>query len=203
MDTISESWFQSWKSKRNGELSVQQILRLDGLTKTWRPQTGEDIPPKLDDWISEPISEFWGYKVFHGDTELVEYCLSDIDDTEDASEMNPIRRRVLLLILHDIIRDETQQLREQAATQSRGRKRGKFLTQAVSNIVDRTYQSRSLSGNAIDRKRQRCTQLQRYGGKWSLFIRREAIIDFPLTFAVNRSVTFEILQTQPLTQQCL
>ena len=109
--------------------------------------------------------------------------------------MSPIRRRVILVILHDLIQREKKHLQD-LASQRKTRCHGhansgkgkKFLTEAISNIINRTYCHLNLSQDVLDQKRKRCTELQRYGGKWSLFGRREAILEFPMPYAANKYV---------------
>lgn len=176
------------------------------LTKNWTSRVGGDVPNKIYDWILDPSSAFWGFKSFREDTEFVEYCLNDIDETEDIPKRNPIRRRVILVILHDIIQKEMRLLQTQAETRGKTRKydqskssgkqskeKPKYLTTAIKNVVDRTYRSHDLSDDAKAFKRKRCTQLQRYGGRWSLFTRRESILEFPIPNATDKLVNHLVI----------
>lgn len=156
---MSRLWFRNWESNKRVKLSEDKILNLENLTKHWRPQTEKDIPQRLDEWIANPISNFWGEKTFVEDTDLVEHCLGDIEEAETTSVLNPIRRRVLLLILYDIIRKEEKQLRKWPKP---GRKkREQYLTQAINRIVDKSHQSRNLSEEDMKCKRKRCKALRR------------------------------------------
>ncbi|KAA8647910.1 uncharacterized protein ATNIH1004_006612 [Aspergillus tanneri] len=157
-------------------LSAEQISHLAKLTKNWSCRTGDDIPQHLYDWILEPVSKFWGFKVFRADTELVEYCLSDIEEVENASKMNPVRRRVILLILYDIVQEEKKRLQGEAE---------KNKARRLGEPESGDSKSRAYLTKAIRNIRKRCSQLQRYGGRWSLFERREAILEFPITYAAN------------------
>ncbi|KAL4888234.1 hypothetical protein BDV59DRAFT_147353 [Aspergillus ambiguus] len=189
-----EEWFQCWKNNKNNNLSAEQVSRLSGLTKNWRRRTRADIRPCLYDWIVDPISKFWGHRQLSPNSGLIVCCLNDIDEAEASSTLNAIRRRVILVILHDIVQKERDRLQSEI-TKRKANTRGhpsyrdggkvKLITKAISNIIDESYRPYNLSQDVRNRKRRRCTQLQRYGGRWSLFNRREAILEFPMPYAAN------------------
>ena len=134
------------------ELSTERISHLVNFTKNWIRQTGDDIPRRIYDWISYPNSKFWGFTGFREDTKLVAYCVSDVGEGESSSKMDPVRRRVMLVILYDIIQKEKQRLQAEAE-KCKAKKRkacnntlkkpvpnnGSFLTQAIKNIINQTY----------------------------------------------------------------
>lgn len=150
--TATETWFHDCESKRRMELSTERISHLVNFTKNWIRQTGDDIPRRIYDWISYPNSKFWGFTGFREDTKLVAYCVSDVGEGESSSKMDPVRRRVMLVILYDIIQKEKQRLQAEAE-KCKAKKRkacnntlkkpvpnnGSFLTQAIKNIINQTY----------------------------------------------------------------
>ncbi|RAL01114.1 uncharacterized protein BO80DRAFT_70335 [Aspergillus ibericus CBS 121593] len=200
-------WFQVWKNDKGRELSDDQVCRLAALTKNRRRRSQQDIPKRLFDWIRDPVLKFWGQKALPQSTQLIDCCLHDVDETENSSLMSPIRRRVILVILHDLIQREKKHLQDLASqrkTRSHGHPNSgqgkKFLTEAISNIINRTYYHLNLSQDVLDQKRKRCTELQRYGGKWSLFGRREAILEFPMPYAANNfeRAKLEVIEIEAL-----
>ncbi|KAE8168548.1 hypothetical protein BDV40DRAFT_294502 [Aspergillus tamarii] len=136
----------------SGSQSLITLCRGKLILENWIRQTGDDIPRRIYDWISYPNSKFWGFTGFREDTKLVAYCVSDVDEGESSSKMDPVRRRVMLVILYDIIQKEKQRLQAEAE-KCKAKKRkacnntlkkpvpnnGSFLTQAIKNIINQTY----------------------------------------------------------------
>ncbi|KAL2829550.1 hypothetical protein BDW59DRAFT_36270 [Aspergillus cavernicola] len=143
-------------------LSSAQVKRLAKLTKNWRYQTENDVA-KLKEWESNP-SAFWD-GAFQSRLQLVEHCLKDPDRT-GSDDRRPIQRRVTLLILHDMIQEEKLRL----STGPPGQYKQKHLTAAIQNLVDEACP------DAPDRLVQRCTDLQRYGERYSRLKRKERIL---------------------------
>ncbi|KAF4230875.1 hypothetical protein CNMCM8980_005656 [Aspergillus fumigatiaffinis] len=180
-DLDPENWFKCWESKSGDKLSSKQAIRLAALIKRWSRRTGEDTQT-LKDWISNP-STFWGMDPFRTPFEFVRHCLELAEKTEGKE---PIRRRVTLIVLYDIISEEISRLRRQ----SNQLRHQKYLTSAVKNIVAKAYHSQ----NASERTKlhTRLTYLQRYGEKWSRLERREIVLA-PLDNARDKLVTTHIL----------
>ncbi|GFF56446.1 hypothetical protein IFM46972_10516 [Aspergillus udagawae] len=137
-DLDSEKWFKYWESKSGDKLSAKQAIRLAALTKTWSRRTGEDTQT-LKDWISNS-SAFWGMDPFCTPFEIVQHCLelAERPEANNVKEIDgkktdgkePIRRRVTLIVLYDIISEEVSRLRRQ----SNQLQHQKYLTSAVKNV---------------------------------------------------------------------
>lgn len=180
MDVDSNLWFKDWKSKNNQRLSNTQITRLVALTRQWRH---DNTPNKFSVWTSDP-SEFWGFKPFRTQREWIQQCLQiklhGFDNTNENienSENVSARRRVLLIILYDIILMEKQRLQTSRQAQS-----VKFLTTAIKNVVEQAY-----PGGNNGQLRAKCTQLQRYGRKYSSLEKKEWVLT-PLQGASSKLV---------------
>ncbi|GIJ86933.1 hypothetical protein Asppvi_005832 [Aspergillus pseudoviridinutans] len=177
-DLDPKKWFKYWQSESADKLSDKQAIRLAALTESWNHRTGKDIET-LKHWISNP-SAFWGMNPFRTPFEFVQHCLELADrpkanrateiDGKKADGKEPIRRRVSLIILYDIIHEEVSRLR----SQSNQLRHQKYLTSAVNNVVAKAYHSQ----NASERTKlhTRLTRLQRCGEKWSQLKRREMVL---------------------------
>ncbi|KAL3469050.1 hypothetical protein BJX99DRAFT_265565 [Aspergillus californicus] len=180
LDLDPETWFKCWQTKNGQKLSDEQITRLVRLTRNWGAQNG-DTDKALRAWIANP-SAFWGTSSFKTEIEFVQYCLKHAGNSELAPEktaayeaetirsIRPIRRRMSLLILYDIICREVLRLR----AQSYQPRPSKYLTSAIKNVVDKACSSQNVSERT--KSRTRCTHLQRYGKRWSSLQRRECIL---------------------------
>jgi hypothetical protein len=159
-------WFRNWKSKSDQKLSNTQVTRLVALTRQW---AHDHSPDKLSTWATDP-SEFWGFEPFLTEREWIQQCLQisfeNCDDIAEDSETVSARRRVLLIVLHDIIQTEKMRLQMSRQAQS-----AKFLTTAIKNIVEQAY-----PGRKNEQLRAKCTQLQRYGRKYSSLERKEWVL---------------------------
>ncbi|KAE8335188.1 hypothetical protein BDV24DRAFT_156236 [Aspergillus arachidicola] len=162
-------WFSRWKSKDGQKLSNTQISRLVALTRQWRH---DDTTDNLSVWASDPATEFWGFKPFCAKGPWIRECLEiniatfkDCDENIKECEKVSARRRVLLIILHEIIQTEILRLTASFQAQS------KFLTTAARNVVEQAY-----PGNSSQHLCNKCTQLQPYGQKYSLLERKELIL---------------------------
>ncbi|KAF7590261.1 hypothetical protein BBP40_003099 [Aspergillus hancockii] len=195
----AKKWFENWALKDGEEkprLSSKQVERLTSLTRNWTQQNGNDVPQMVNDWIDDAPSKFWGFSSFRADTQLVEYCIADVENIDVSKKLNPIRRRVILLILYDVIHTEEQRLKDQSqAAQSKGKyshsnsNKPRYLTMAIKSIVERTYNPRKLSEHAMKEKRETCTRLARYGKRWSLFLQREAVLTLEIPNAAEKQVS--------------
>ncbi|PYH81375.1 hypothetical protein BO82DRAFT_94239 [Aspergillus uvarum CBS 121591] len=185
---VNKIWFHEWRSQKDEKLEPQQIDRLARLVKEWTYRSRNDIPRKFYDWIRKPESNFWGWD---NQTQGTFYnrLLEDIQELEDAAEKNSIRRRVILVIFYDLVQRERQTLLSEAKKRDRPEKtrsQNTFFKKAIDNILDQTYGNQELSKEVRSRKRKRYVDLHRYGRRWSLFERRETIIDYPIINASNR-----------------
>ncbi|GIC88083.1 uncharacterized protein Aud_004474 [Aspergillus udagawae] len=192
-DLDPEKWFTYWESKSGDKLSDNQVIRLAALTKSWSRRTEEDTET-LKYWISNP-SAFWGMDPFRTPFEFVQHWLAERPKANNAKESNgkkadgkePIRRRVTLIILYDIIREEVSRLRIQP---NQLRQHQTYLNSAVSNVVAKAYRSQNASEQTKLHTRLAC--LQRYGEKWSRLRHREMVL-VPLDDCTTKSVTAHIL----------
>ncbi|KAL4961396.1 uncharacterized protein BDV14DRAFT_180621 [Aspergillus stella-maris] len=166
-------WFRDWRSKFGQRLSSKQQTRLAALTRQWRHGRA---PDPLHDWASNPSTKFWGFAPFHTESAWVRECLKlpafkDChENTEDCRTDDCVkvsaRRRVLLIILHDIIQEEVLRLRASSHAQS-----VKYITTAIRNIVEQAY-----PGSNNQQLRDKCTHLRRYGQKYSSLAREELVL---------------------------
>ncbi|KAL4780267.1 hypothetical protein BJX76DRAFT_351112 [Aspergillus varians] len=168
----ADVWFRDWKSESDQKLSKIQITRLVALTRQWKH---ERTPDTLGVWTSDP-SEFWGFEPFHTESEWIRECLQiklpnfkDCNENAENIEKISTRRRVLLVILHNIIQREKRRLQTSCQAQP-----AKFLTMAIKNVVEQAYPGGNIKG-----LRAKCTQLQRYGQKAKTEnIEMEALVAF-------------------------
>lgn len=177
----ADIWFREWASKKGQKLSNIQIERLVTLTKQWKNTVTSDT---LGVWTSDPSAEFWGFEPYRTEGAWVRECLEikvptfmDGDKNTDDCEKVSARRRVLLIILHDIIQREILRLRASSQAQS-----VKFLTAAVRNIVAQAY-----PGKDIKKLCSKCIHLQRYGQRYSSLARKELVLT-PLQATSSKSV---------------
>ncbi|CAK41211.1 hypothetical protein An12g06820 [Aspergillus niger] len=168
----ADIWFREWASKKGQKLSNIQIERLVTLTKQWKNTVTSDT---LGVWTSDPSAEFWGFEPYRTEGAWVRECLEikvptfmDGDKTTEDCEKVSARRRVLLIILHDIIQREILRLRASSQAQS-----VKFLTAAVRNIVAQAY-----PGKDIQKLCNKCIHLQRFERAKIENIEMEALVAF-------------------------
>ncbi|PYI23210.1 hypothetical protein BO99DRAFT_479328 [Aspergillus violaceofuscus CBS 115571] len=189
----ADFWFREWTSKRGQNLSNTQITRLVALTRQWK---NTDISGTLSVWASDPSAEFWGFEPFHTEGAWVRRCLEtkvplfvDCDKKTEDCEKFSARRRILLIILHDIIQREVLRLRTSFQAQS-----VKFLTTAIRNIVGKAY-----PGKDIQKLCDKCTHLQRYGQRYSSLARKELV----LTPLQGTSSNFERAKIENIEMEAL
>ncbi|KAL4910274.1 hypothetical protein BDW74DRAFT_173730 [Aspergillus multicolor] len=164
------AWFRNWKSKGNQKLSDTQIRRLVGLTRQWRH---DRTPDTLNDWASDPSTKFWGFEARRAQSAWVHECLQiklsgleDCDPVMKDIEKASARRRVLLIVLHDIIQKEILRLRKSLQAQP-----VKYLTAAIKNVIEQAY-----PGGNNTKLYTKCTLLQRCGRKYSSLTKRELVL---------------------------
>lgn len=170
--TDPSRWFKNWEWTDGSKLSAEHIKRLVKLTKNWSRQT-ENSAQNLRDWTEDP-NKFWGFEPFRTEAELVRYCLEHSSSDEKA---HPARRRVLLVILHDIIDKETMRLKT-----LKQHLNTKHTTTAVKNILEQAYH-----GNPSKELRDKCTRLNRFGKRWASLPQREWVLA-PFEHAIEELV---------------
>ncbi|KAL5040778.1 hypothetical protein BDW71DRAFT_201898 [Aspergillus fruticulosus] len=130
LNTISLEDAPNFKSKNNQILLNTQITQLITLTRQW---TYDRTPDTLSIWASDPSNE-WIQECLR--TKLPNF--EDCDENTENNEKLSARRRVLLMVLHDIIQREKLRLQTSRQAQS-----VKFLTTAIKNIVGQAYPGRN------------------------------------------------------------
>ncbi|PLB47834.1 hypothetical protein P170DRAFT_324840, partial [Aspergillus steynii IBT 23096] len=200
----ADIWFRGWKSKDGQKLADIQIMRLITLTNQWQHNETTDM---LSVWASDPSTEFWGFQPSHSESAWVRECLQVklpalgyYKMTEDYKRISA-RRRVLLIILYDII--EREILRLQACFSAQP---NKFLTTAIRNILEQAY-----PGYNNKLLYDQCIRCHRYGQNFERpmigNIEMEALVAFSKatydkSYQEQLQKTFEcILNTCPLEQK--
>lgn len=163
-------WFRNWASGNGQKLSNVQIKRLVTLTRKWRNNISSE---NLRVWTSNTSAEFWGFEPFRTESAWVRECLEikvptfeDHDGKPEDCEKALVRRRVLLIILCDIIQREVARLRASFEAQPH-----KFLSTAARNIVEQAY-----PGEYDKKLYDKCIHLQRYGQRYLLLAKRELVL---------------------------
>lgn len=189
-----ESWFTGWENEDGKKLSDKQIQRLMKLTMHLAQPTEENAI-KLRDWATDATT-FWG-RTFRTKVEFLYHFLSSESSSQVSRKTSlktrrkqprkgeirkrrvrrkePLRRRVSLFILHNIINEEISRLRE-TCCRSRCEK---YLSGAVDNVLKKVFQDPSTELRAI------CVRLQRYGERWSLMKPRECIL-VPFEYTIDK-----------------
>ncbi|GAA92611.1 similar to An12g06820 [Aspergillus luchuensis IFO 4308] len=165
-------WFRNWASGNGQKLSNVQMKRLVTLTRKWRSNISSE---NLRVWTSNPSAEFWGFEPFRTESAWVRECLEikvptfeDHDEKFDDCEKALVRRRVLLIILCDIIQREVARLRASFEAQPH-----KFLSTAARNIVEQAY-----PGEYDKKLYDRCIHLQRFERAKIENVEVEALVAF-------------------------
>ncbi|KAL3466424.1 hypothetical protein BJX64DRAFT_14442 [Aspergillus heterothallicus] len=174
-------WFADWKSQSDQKLSNTQITRLVALTSHW----GHDpTPDTLSGWVSNP-SKFWGFDPCCTEIKWIRECLQvkipsfkDCDENMESIKKVSARRRVLLFLLHEVVEIEKHRLQTSLQAQP-----AKFLSIAIKNVVGKAY-----SGKDVKKFQAKCSELQRYGRKYS-GLARKGLILAPLQGTPSKSVS--------------
>lgn len=190
--TWTTHWFKSFRSTKNGTLSDEQVARLASLTQHWAlsPEDSESLARNARTWISDP-TEFWG-STSHS-MGLIQRCLSDVESLEDRKKLNPIRRRIILIIVSERIQKETMRLQAEGSAKRRQRQcimKGnftKYISRAVKNVIEREHHPKGLSDDEMKETSRKVIRMARYGGKWLLLEDTEALLAIPS----RNSLSFE------------
>lgn len=185
----TRNWFKNFKSKEE-YLSDTQVQRLASLTQYWAldPVDSEVLAKNVRSWTSKPAG-FWG--TIPNSACFIERCLRDVQIIEDKSKLNPIRRRVVLVLLSEFVEEEI--LRVRAGLRAQGPI--KHRSQAIRNIINQEYLH--LSSEELKAKTEQLTRAARYGGRWLQIKNTETIIGLPSKNSKRFGPIISLHKSQP------
>lgn len=177
-ETKAEAWFKEFVSHNHSKLSEQQIRKLCQITKCW--ELHEDnlkvLQKDASNWPLNP-STFWGVLSEtrpSNNFDLIRHCYEQLQQIEDSTRLNPIRRRLILVITFEAVQKEEQRVRKARKARKATLRRKStpanslsYLSQGLDAIVRRVWGSRGLSLKEVKEKKKKLARIARYGKKWS------------------------------------
>ncbi|ODM18618.1 hypothetical protein SI65_05235 [Aspergillus cristatus] len=172
----SRDWFKTrFRSREGILLSDAHVDHLAEITQAWElsDDNSRTFANDVRTWAANP-AEFWGTTATCAS--FVERCLLD-KQAADKMKFSPVHRRVILVLLAELVEEEIQRTREGSKTGNSA----KLRSQAAWNIITREYPN--LSDEELEKKKEKFTRAAWYGKSWLRIQNTEAILALPSTNA--------------------
>lgn len=172
----SRDWFKTrFRSREGILLSDAHAENLAGITQAWEMSDDDSraFTNNVRTWAADP-AEFWGPTATC--ESFVERCLLE-KQAVDRTKPDPIHRRVILVLLAELVEEEIQRIRQISKT----RHSAKLRSQAAWNIITREYSN--LADEELEKKKEKLTRAAWYGKSWLRIQNTEVILGLSSTNA--------------------